>query len=264
MNILATIIAEKKKEVAIRKTAMPMLLLEHSTLFEREPISMKGTISAAQSTGIIAEFKRKSPSKSWINQSAEAGAVSLAYARAGVAGISVLTDAAFFGAQHTDFEQVRTLNQRPVLRKDFIIDEYQIIESKAMGADVILLLAKVLPPEKIEAYTALAHRLGLEVLLEMQNEQEVLANCTTAADMLGINNRNLENFSVDFENSARLAALLPQEKLKIAESGIETAQDIRYLRSVGFSGFLIGDRFMRHDDPGLACTTLIKHLGHEH
>lgn len=263
MNILETIIAEKKKEVATRKVINPIALLEYSALFDRQTISMKESISADASYGIIAEFKRKSPSRSWINQYAKADAVSLAYTRAGATGLSVLTDESFFGAQKDDFQQVRILNTCPVLRKDFIIDEYQIIESKAMGADVILLLAKTLSPQRIESYVRLAHSLGMEVLLEMQNEREVLANCNTSADMLGINNRNLKDFTVDFDNSARLASLLPAEKIKIAESGIEKANDIAYLRSVGFKGFLIGEQFMRHDDPGLACTSLIEKLNHE-
>lgn len=263
MNILETIIAAKKKEVATRKAAVPVAMLERSVYFEKTPVSMKASLIEEASSGIIAEFKRKSPSRSWINQYADATAVAAAYVQAGVSGISVLTDEPFFGARKTDFEQVRSLSECPQLRKDFIVDEYQILESKAMGADVILLLAKVLKPHKIETYTGLAHQLGMEVLLELQDEAEVRVNVNATADMLGINNRNLKDFVVDFENSARLAGLLPPDKLKVAESGIEQAKDIAYLRSVGFKGFLIGEQFMRHQDPGRACAALIKTLNHE-
>lgn len=264
MNILETIIAAKKKEVAQRKAIVPVAMLERSVYFERVPVSMKASLNKDSSSGIIAEFKRKSPSRSWINQNADAGDIGVAYAQAGVAGISVLTDEDFFGARPTDFEQIRSLSECPQLRKDFIVDEYQILESKAMGADVILLLAKVLEPHTIATYTALAHQLGMEVLLELQDESEVRANVNATADLLGINNRDLKDFVVDFENSARLADLLPADKLKVAESGIEQAKDIKYLRSVGFKGFLIGEQFMRHQDPGRTCAALIKTLNHEH
>lgn len=264
MNILETIIAAKRKEVALRKAAVPVAMLERSVYFERIPISMKANLSKDSSSGIIAEFKRKSPSRSWINQHADAADTGAAYVQAGAAGISVLTDENFFGARPTDFEQVRSLSECPQLRKDFIVDEYQVLESKAMGADVILLLAKVLEPHTIAAYTALAQQLGMEVLLELQDEAEVRANVNAIVDLLGINNRNLKDFVVDFENSARLADLLPADKLKVAESGIEKSDDIAYLRSVGFKGFLIGEQFMRHQYPGKACAALIKTLNHEH
>lgn len=263
MNMLASIIAAKLKEVAVRKASLPVPLLERSEYFERKCFSMKACLGEKSSNGIIAEFKRKSPSRSWINQYADAGAISSAYVGAGAVALSVLTDDFFFGAQSTDFSLVRSLNNCPVLRKDFIIDEYQVLESKSMGADVILLLAKVLSPQRIEAYTKLAHQLGMEVLLELHNEEEVKSNTGATADMLGINNRNLKDFTVDFRHSAQLAALLPADKLKVAESGISEASDIDYLHGVGFNGFLIGEQFMRHPDPGFACSDLIKKLNYE-
>lgn len=263
MNVLASIIAAKLKEVAVRKANVPVPLLERSAYFERQCFSMKGGLDEKSSNGIIAEFKRKSPSQSWINQSADAGVISSAYVRAGAVALSVLTDEPFFGAQQGDFLSVRSQNTCPMLRKDFIIDEYQVLESKSMGADVILLLAKVLSPQRIEAYTRLAHQLGMEVLLELHNEEEVRNNAFAKADMLGINNRNLKDFTVDFENSARLAALLPADKLKVAESGISKAADIDYLRRVGFKGFLVGEQFMRYPDPGFACSDLIKKVNYE-
>lgn len=263
MNVLETIIAAKQKEVAIKKASVPVPILERSAYFERKCFSMKACLGEKSSNGIIAEFKRKSPSRSWINQYAKAGVVSSAYVKAGAVALSVLTDERFFGALPTDFPLVRSLSNCPVLRKDFIIDEYQVLESKSMGADVILLLAKVLSTQRIEAYTQLAHRLGMEVLLELQNEEEIMNNGGATADMLGINNRNLKDFTVDFENSAQLAALLPEDKLKVAESGISKAADIDYLRNVGFRGFLIGEQFMRHTDPGFTCSDLIKKVNYE-
>lgn len=263
MNVLANIIAAKLKEVAVRKARVPVPLLERSAYFERKCFSMKACLGEKSSNGIIAEFKRKSPSRSWINQYADAGTISSAYVGAGAVALSVLTDKPFFGAQPGDFPLVRSLSTCPMLRKDFIIDEYQVLESKSMGADVILLLAKVLSPQRIEAYTGLAHQFGMEVLLELQNEEEVMNNAGATADMLGINNRNLKDFTVDFENSAQLAALLPVDKLKVAESGISKAADIDYLRGVGFKGFLVGEQFMRHQDPGAACAALIKKMDHE-
>lgn len=263
MSILDTIVREKTKDVAERKSLYPLPLLRQSRYFDTPCVSMGHYLKTKNPSGIIAEFKRKSPSKGWINQYAQPGPVTLSYMQAGAAALSVLTDGPFFGARDNDFFQARDLNYCPILRKDFIVDEYQIHESKAMGADVILLIAKILTPRQIADFTQTAHDLGLEVLLEMQNENEVRENADTRADLVGINNRNLTDFSLDFENSARLASLLPQDKVKIAESGMRTAADIRYLKQAGFNGFLTGTQFMKHSNPGQACRELIKQLDNE-
>jgi len=260
MKILDTIKRQKILEVAGRKTLTPIKILEQSQYFGRQCNSLRNSLLDANSTGIIAEFKRKSPSKGDININADVEKVTLGYVASGVAGLSVLTDELFFGAAAADFALTRQLGTIPVLRKDFIIDEYQVIESKAMGADVILLIAKMLSSEMINEFTATAHKLGMEVLLETHTESEITDNLNTAADLVGINNRNLNTFKVDIENSIRLAEMLPQNCVKIAESGIESATVIQQLNRNGFSGFLIGEYFMKNANPAGKCTELIKKL----
>jgi len=263
MNILDNIVQAKRKEVAERRSLYPVALLEKSKFFDTRCVSMKYYLEEKNASGIIAEFKRKSPSRGWISRYAKVREVTLSYMQAGAAALSVLTDEFFFGAQDKDIFYARELNYCPVLRKDFIIDEYQVYESRSMGADVVLLIAKILSPARVRSLTRVAHSLGMEVLLEVQDEGEILENAGAEADLIGVNNRNLRDFSLNFENSARLASLLPEDKIGVAESGIETAADIRKLKQAGFKGFLVGTRFMRHSDPGQACRELIKKLDDE-
>lgn len=260
MKILETIRRQKIKEVEERKSLYPVRLLEKSMYFETECVSLKSYISNEKHSGIIAEFKRKSPSKGNINLYADAEKITLGYMQAGASALSVLTDETFFGAKQQDLAIARKLNYCPILRKEFIIDEYQIVESKAMGADTILLIAKMLSPSVINQFTDFAHQLGMEVLLEAHTETEIIENINTTADLVGINNRNLNTFEVDIENSIRLAGMLPKTILKIAESGIESAGVIKKLKDNGFSGFLIGEYFMRNSDPAAKCAELIKEL----
>lgn len=260
MKILETIKQQKIKEVEERKSLYPVRLLEKSMYFETQCVSLKSYISNEKHSGIIAEFKRKSPSKGNINLYADAEKVTLGYMQAGASALSILTDEIFFGAKKQDLAIARKLNYCPILRKDFIIDEYQIVESKAMGADTILLIAKMLSPTIINQFTDFAQQLGMEVLLETHTETEIIANINTAADLVGINNRNLNTFEVDIENSIRLAGMLPESIVKIAESGIESAGVIKELKDNGFSGFLIGEYFMRNSDPAAKCAELIKEL----
>lgn len=260
MSILETIREQKIKEVAERSVLYPQKLLEKSMYFETQCVSLTKYLRSAGHSGIIAEFKRKSPSKGNINQYADAEKVTLGYMQAGAAALSVLTDQLFFGAQKDDLPLARKYNYCPILRKDFIIDEYQIIESKAMGADAILLIAKMLPAREISRFTNLAQTLGMEVLVETNTEAEILENYCTTADLVGINNRDLNTFEVTIENSIRLAKMLPEEVVKIAESGLESADIIKDLKSNGFSGFLIGEYFMRSNSPASKCAELIKQL----
>lgn len=260
MKILETIREQKIKEVEERKSLYPVRLLEKSMYFDTQCVSLKSYISNEKHSGIIAEFKRKSPSKGNINLYADAEKITLGYMQAGASALSVLTDETFFGAKQQDMAIARKLNYCPILRKEFIIDEYQIIESKAMGADTILLIAKMLSPSVINQFTDFAHQLGMEVLLETHTETEIIENINTTADLVGINNRNLNTFEVDIENSIRLAGMLPKTILKIAESGIESAGVIKKLKDNGFSGFLIGEYFMRNSDPAAKCAELIKEL----
>jgi indole-3-glycerol phosphate synthase len=260
MNILETIKNHKLNEVEERKSLYPTKLLEKSLYFESPCVSLKNYLSDENRSGIIAEFKRKSPSKGDINKYAQAQDVTLGYMQAGASALSVLTDETFFGAQKNDLQTARKFNYCPILRKDFIVDEYQIVESKSMGADAILLIAKMLETSEIKQFTDFAHRLGLEVFLETHTEQEVKASNTLDVDLIGINNRNLNTFEVDIENSIRLAKMLPENMIKVAESGIESANTIRLFKQNGFKGFLIGEYFMRHSNPAQKCKELIQEL----
>jgi indole-3-glycerol phosphate synthase len=201
-------------------------------------------------TGIIAEFKRRSPSKGIINNRDSVEAVTKAYAAYGASGISVLTDHDFFGGSLDDLISARD-NGVPLLRKDFTIDEYQVLEAKAYGADVILLIAACLSTQQVKYLAGAAKKLGLEVLLEIHDESE-LGHICNEIDLVGVNNRNLKTFTVDLENSIRLAEKIGDSFLKVAESGINDVKDIHYLQQHGFKGFLIGEYFMKQQSPALA------------
>jgi len=256
MTILDTIIAYKKQEVEAAKKATPIAALEGSSLFSRKTLSLKRSL--AERTGIIAEFKRKSPSKGVFLEGADAAAITGAYTRWGASALSVLTDGPSFGGSPEDLAEARH-NQIPILRKDFMIDEYQVVEARAMGADAILLIAACLTPERVRTLGALARSLGMEVLLELHTEEE-LGHVCGEADLVGINNRDLKTFQVDIERSLRLADKLPADLPKVAESGISDPATIRLMRARGFNGFLIGETFMREPDPGLAFRTFAAQL----
>ncbi len=260
MNILETIKQHKIKEVEKLKAIYPVKLLEQSIFFESPCVSFSEYVGDPNRSGIIAEFKRKSPSKGDINKYADPEDVTIGYMQAGSAALSVLTDEHFFGAKKGDLTTARRFNYCPILRKDFIVDEYQIMEAKSIGADAILLIAKMITVKEIENFTALAHQLGMEVLLETHTEAEVLSHSESKADAFGINNRNLSTFEVSVENSIRLAEMLPKSKLKIAESGIDSIATINQLKANGFDGFLIGEYFMKHSNPGAKCKELINQL----
>jgi len=260
MNILDTIKQYKLKEVAEKKALVPIEFLEKSIFFDTQGVSLKEYLNSSKQVGIIAEFKRKSPSKGFINQNADSAKVSLGYVQAGATALSVLTDVNFFGAKNDDLSMARRLNDCPILRKDFIVDSYQIYEAKSMGADVILLIAAILSPVQIASFTEITHNLKMEVLLEIHNESEWLQNKNTPIDLLGINNRNLDTFEVDIENSKRLIGLLPKEITKIAESGINDIETIRSLKKEGFKGFLIGEYFMKDVNPAEKCKSFIQEL----
>lgn len=250
MNVLEKIIAHKKMEVAERKKAVPIAQLQQYGDFKKFPLSLKAFLKNKNKTGIIAEFKRASPSKGIINDKADVADVTAAYTWYGASGISVLTDEAFFKGSLRDLN-VAVKNDVPVLRKDFMIDEYQIIEAKAHGASVILLIAACLSPAEVKTLAGVAKELGLEVLLELHDETEVDHICA-GVDLVGVNNRNLKTFSVDLEQSIRLAQKIDRTFLKIAESGINHPENIHYLKQHGFDGFLIGEYFMKQESPGQA------------
>ena len=263
MSILRQIEQQKRREVAQLQRLQPLEVLREQTAYARECVSLRAALLRPDSSGIIAEFKRQSPSKGLINGLASPAEVVLGYSEAGAAAVSVLTDQAFFGARGTDFALARAHTRLPLLRKDFIVDAYQVFESKAMGADVILLIAALLSPEAVDQLAGLAHQLGMEVLLEVHSSAETDAYRHCTADMMGINNRNLNTFGLDIRNSLSLAASLPADCLAVAESGIESVEIVRQLRSHGFRGFLIGEYFMRQAQPELACNHFIHALRYE-
>ena len=258
MNILDEIIAQKRREIAERKTMVSSADLEKAPFFKRKCYSLVERLNAPDSSGIIAEFKRKSPSKGFINEHADAAAVTGDYKKYGAAGLSVLTDEVFFGGSTVDFLTARA-NEIPMLRKDFIVDEYQVTEAKAMGADVILLIAACLQAEEVQRLAKYAVSLGMEVLLELHDESEADRICDETL-MIGINNRNLKTFKVDVELSLKLSEKIPAGKIKIAESGISDPATIQRFRDSGYKGFLIGETFMKETDPGKAFEHFIKKL----
>jgi indole-3-glycerol phosphate synthase len=258
MSILEEIIEYKKSEVRRRKSETSVSELEASSYFNRKTLSLIESFREGKGTGIIAEFKRRSPSKGIINEKANVVDVTTAYSENGASGVSVLTDENFFGGCNEDLIQAR-INEVPILRKDFVIDEYQVIEAKSIGADVILLIAACLAPAEVERLSKFAKTLGLEVLLELYDEKEV-AHISEDTELIGINNRNLKTFEVNIEQSVKMAGKIPNGKVKIAESGIHSVDDITLFRENGFDGFLIGELFMKEPDPAIAFAEFVNAL----
>ncbi|AZB22647.1 indole-3-glycerol phosphate synthase TrpC [Kaistella haifensis] len=257
MNILDQIIARKKEEISLSKSQVSLKDLKNSAFFERKTFSLKDTL--VQKSGIIAEFKRKSPSKGIMNNQSDVLEVAKTYEKCEASGISILTDSNFFGGNFDDILKIRNEIQRPILRKDFMIDEYQFYEAKSIGADVVLLIAACLSPVQVQEFTELSHELGLEVLLEIHTEEE-LKCFNKNIDLVGINNRNLQDFKVDLQHSVDLKNLLPAGTLSIAESGIYSVQDYQFLKSKGFDGFLMGEYFMKNENPGQKFEEFLSHL----
>ena len=258
MNILDKIIEHKKGEVAAAMAAVPVSELEGRPFFSRPCLSLQAFLTDPQKTGIIAEFKRRSPSKGVINDQVSVREVTRGYTAAGASCLSVLTDAHFFGGSSKDLGDAR-VNAVPILRKDFIIDEYQIVEARSMGADVILLIAACLSPAEVRRLARSAQALGLEVLLEIHGEDE-LGHICEETGLVGVNNRDLKTFTVDIERSIRLSRQIPAGKLLIAESGISRVETILHMKEAGFRGFLIGEGFMKEEDPGAAFVAFVKEL----
>lgn len=259
MTILDKIITDKRREVALKKSIVTISQLENTGLFNSRTNSLSKLLQNS-SSGIIAEHKRKSPSKQTINSSFAVEEVVKGYQNAGVCGISVLTDMKYFGGSLEDLLLARASVSIPLLRKEFIIDEYQLLEAKAHGADVILLIAAVLSRKEIKHLSEFAQSLGLEVLLEVHNEEELQKAIMPSLNMIGVNNRNLKTFDVSLNYSKELAKLIPKEFIKVSESGISNVSDVQELQQFGYQGFLIGENFMKTDNPGLAVNNFIKQL----
>ena len=259
MTILDTIVTEKIREVEIQKRLVSVESLKKKPHYSRKTISLKQALLLPESSGIIAEFKRKSPSKGIINDQIAIEEVTTGYARSKATGLSILTDQVFFGGTIKDLLSARMVNTIPILRKDFMIDPYQIIEAKAMGADVILLIAAILDRDQIKALVTCARNLSLEILFEIHSEEE-LQKIPDEADMVGINNRNLKTFEVDIAHSIALAKRIPERFVKVSESGLDDPGTIRNLRTNGFRGFLIGENFMKQLSPAEACSQFINQI----
>lgn len=258
MNLLEKIINFKKKEVYNLKYTNPISFLEKSIFFKRKCFSLKKRLEN-DDYGIISEFKRKSPINGFINTKINIKKVVLDYELSGVSGISILNEKKFFNSKDDDINKTRHLISKPILFKDFIISSYQIFLAKSLGADVILLIAKILSKKMIYKFSLLAKKLGLEIILEIHQENE-LYKIHENLDIIGVNNRNLENFSIDINNSLNISYKIPNNLLKISESGISNIEDIFFLKKNGFNGFLIGGVFMSNNNPGKSCINFMKKL----
>ncbi|MFO7369654.1 MAG: indole-3-glycerol phosphate synthase TrpC [Bacteroidales bacterium] len=263
MTILNEIISHKIKEVSLVKEKVPISRLEESLYFQRNPLSFTDFLLNPDKTGIIAEFKRKSPSRGVINSLSTIEEVTTGYFRSGASALSVLTDEKFFGGTAADLMRARELNPIPILRKDFVVDEYQLIEAKSIGADAVLLIAAALDIEQTKRLARFARSLQLQVLLEVHQEDE-LAHLNEFVDMVGVNNRNLKTFTVDTETSVRLASQIPGSFVKVSESGITSPLTIKSLRGCGYQGFLIGENFMRTPEPAQAFSEFVKLILFDH
>lgn len=259
MTILDKIITNKKNEVAQLEQTVPLQDLYAYEHYKRTPISISRQLNMPGATGIISEFKRMSPSKGIINSDADPVEVTSGYEKAGASAVSILTDQDFFGGSNQDILRCRPNLNIPVLRKEFIISTYQIHEAKALGADLILLIAACLTHAEVKEYATLANNLGLEVLLELHDEEEIDHVCDDV-QLVGINNRSLKTFQVDIARSLKMAESLPSDKIKVAESGIDDPSQVKLFRENGYKGFLIGENFMKTNNPAGALKTFIENI----
>jgi len=259
-NILSEIVDHKRSEVAERKELHPIKLLEKSLYFKSTPVSLKKFLNRPDLVGISAEIKRRSPSKGDLNKYISVEHLSLGYMQAGASALSILTDTKYFGGKNEDLTTGRRFNFCPILRKDFMVDPYQVIEAKSIGADVILIIASAISPQLTKELAALAHSLGLEVLLEVHNAQEIESHLCEDIDLVGVNNRDLTTFNVSTETSQALVDKIPSQFTKITESGITEAETIVRLKKLGYQGFLIGEAFMKNPKPEAACRKLIEQV----
>lgn len=262
MNILQKIIAGKYEEVEKNKALRPVKYLEESIFFDTPVVSMKDYLRRTDKVGIIAEIKRKAPSSGVLSQKVDVRQLSIGYMQAGATALSILTDGEYFGGSRDDLRIARKYNYCPILRKDFIVDEYQILEARSIGADCILLIAGCLSKDQCRNLADYAKRLGLEVLLEVHSLTELQTFLSQDVDIVGVNNRDLKTFKTDIRRSKELAPKIPGDFVKISESGISDPGAVRELREYGFDGFLIGTHFMKHTSPERACMQFIKEITH--
>lgn len=257
MNILDEIVANKRKEIEEKKQVVTTRSLENSLFFETPVVSMSDYLRRENQVGIIAEIKRASPSEGEIHRYIDVEQLSIGYMQSGASAISVLTDTKYFMGSNEDLSQARKFNYCPILRKDFIVDEFQVLETKSIGADCLLLIAAALTPQESASLGNLARELGMEVLLEVRSKEEIGDHLNENISLVGVNNRNLENFEVSLETSLSLAEAIPDDMPKVSESGISNPDSIIQLKKAGYDGFLVGTHFMRHANPEMACTELV-------
>lgn len=260
MSILDEIVSNKRREIAAIREEIPVKKLERSIYFSGPTVSMTKYLKRPDLVGVIAEIKRRSPSKGVINQHISVKEISVAYMQGGASALSILTDTRYFGGANEDLTVARRTNLCPILRKDFVVDEYQIIEAKSIGADAVLLIAAVTPTDQIRLLSHLARSLGMEVILEVHSREEIADSPLDCVDIIGVNNRDLKSFQVDVSTSEKLLEFLPAEKVRISESGITGADVARRLRRAGYDGFLVGELFMGSTKPGEACAQFVEGL----
>ena len=258
MTILDKIAAVKREEVKKRRFANPVNILERSAFFNKTMPSFYEAL-AKPAPSVIGEFKRKSPSRGIINQNADIHNVALGYQNAGIAAMSVLTDEEFFGGNNSDLQEVAGFLKIPLLRKDFVVDEYQVIEAKAIGAAAILLIASILSKEEVDSFSGQALAFGMDILFEIHDRAD-LDKLSSNIKIIGVNNRNLKTFEVSMDNSEELLEHLPENCLKVAESGFHTAEDVAILYKKGYDAFLIGENFMKSENPGKSAADFIVNL----
>lgn len=256
-TILDEIVAQKRKEILEKKKTQSINSFKNSEHFNSLVLSAKASILDQSTSGIIAEFKRKSPSKGFINKDVLVKDVVVGYENFGASVVSVLTDEQFFGGSFEDLQQAKEILNIPILRKDFIVDEFQVYETKAIGADLMLLIAECLTKDEVYNLAKTAKEIGLEVLLELHSEDQ-MEKINEFIDLIGINNRNLKNFEVDIQKSKQILKQLPQNLIKVAESGISDPETVKELRQAGFQAFLIGENFMKADNPSQAFEQFVK------
>ena len=262
MKILDKIVEDKKIEINKLLSNSSISKLENSHLFSRKCISLKESIKN-NTSGIICEFKRRSPSNQNINYISSLSDVVSGYEEAGAAGLSILTNKKYFDGDTQDIIDIRDISNLPILRKEFIISEYQVIETKSIGSDAILLIASILSKEEIIGYSSLAKSIGLEVLLEIHSEDELYKISGDDIDIVGVNNRNLDTLEIDLNNSIELYGKIPSKFVKISESGISEVESILKLKEVGYNGFLIGEKFMKKSNPMESAYDFIKKIENE-
>jgi indole-3-glycerol phosphate synthase len=255
--ILDDILAETRRALALSKARVPLAEVERAATAAPPPRSLVESLRAAAGMACIAEFKRRSPSKGWIHEGADPVPVARAYAAAGAAAMSVLTDGPFFGGSLDDLRRARAAIALPILRKDFLVDPYQVAEARAAGADAVLLIVAALGDADLAALLAATRRWGMEALVETHDEEEVRRAVAAGATVVGVNHRDLRTFGMNMDLAVRLRPLVPTERLMVAESGIKNADDVRRLRAAGVDAVLVGETLMQASDPAAALRALV-------